>query len=111
MPKPYVVPLYSIDDDVVLHCTGSGKQIVFTMKLYWEIKRAFALYFLLQTIRILALLMIVMCIALVIRNNVVSIVIGICLCMNALIIFYSFIDRMLAKCRTGKVLHMINFIL
>ena len=31
--------------------------------------------------------MIVMCIALVIRNNVVSIVIGICLCMNALIIF------------------------
>ena len=23
------VPLYSIDDDVVLHCTGSGKQIVF----------------------------------------------------------------------------------
>ena len=54
-------------------------------------KRAFALYFLLQTILHFALLMIVMCIALVIRNNVVSIVIGICLCMNALIIFYSFI--------------------
>ena len=42
-------------------------------------KRAFALYFLLQTILHFALLMIVMCIALVIRNNVVSIVIGICL--------------------------------
>ena len=48
-------------------------------------KRAFALYFLLQTILHFALLMIVMCIALVIRNNVVSIVIGICLCMNCLL--------------------------
>ena len=52
--------------------------------------------------------MIVMCIALVIRNNVVSIVIGICLCMNALIIFYSFIDRMLAKVGLENF-HMINY--
>ena len=71
-------------------------------------KRAFALYFLLQTILHFALLMIVMCIALVIRNNVVSIVIGICLCMNALIIFYSFIDRMLAKVGLENF-HMINY--
>ena len=62
-------------------------------------KRAFALYFLLQTILHFALL---------IRNNVVSIVIGICLCMNALIIFYSFIDRMLAKVGLENF-HMINY--
>lgn len=61
-----------------------------------------------QTILHFALLMIVMCIALVIRNNVVSIVIGICLCMNALIIFYSFIDRMLAKVGLENF-HMINY--
>ena len=60
-------------------------------------KRAFALYFLLQTILHFALLMIVMCI-----------VIGICLCMNALIIFYSFIDRMLAKVGLENF-HMINY--
>lgn len=71
-------------------------------------KRTFALYFLLQTILHFALLMIVMCIALVVRNNVVSIVIGICLCMNALIIFYSFIDRMLAKVGLENF-HMINY--
>lgn len=71
-------------------------------------KKEFALYFLLQTMLHFALLMIVMCIALLIRNNVVSIVIGICLCMNALIIFYSFIDRAIAKAGMENF-HMINY--
>ena len=78
------------------------------MKLYWEIKEHLRFIFFFRRYCILLFLMIVMCIALVIRNNVVSIVIGICLCMNALIIFYSFIDRMLAKVGLENF-HMINY--
>ena len=77
------------------------------MKLYWEIKEHLRFIFFFRRYCIL-LFDDRMCIALVIRNNVVSIVIGICLCMNALIIFYSFIDRMLAKVGLENF-HMINY--
>lgn len=42
------------------------------------------------------------------RDGARFMVVGICLCMNALIIFYSFIDRMLAKVGLENF-HMINY--
>ena len=51
----------------------------------------------LQILLHFALLMIVMCIAVVLRNNVISMTIGVLLCMNVLVIFYSFLDRLIAK--------------
>ena len=96
------VPFYTVLTMMLFFIVQAVANKLFFHEVILGDKRAFALYFLLQTILHFALLMIVMCIALVIRNNVVSIVIGICLCMNALIIFYSFIDRMLAKVGLGK---------
>lgn len=51
----------------------------------------------LQILLHFALLMITMCIAVVLRNNVISMTIGVLLCMNVLVIFYSFLDHLIAK--------------
>ena len=50
-----------------------------------------------QTLLHFALLIIVMCIAIVLRNNVISMMLSVCLCMNVLVIFYSFLDNLIAK--------------
>lgn len=50
-----------------------------------------------QTLLHFAFLMIVMCIAIVLRNNVISMMLSVCLCMNVLVIFYSFLDNLIAK--------------
>lgn len=44
-----------------------------------------------------ALLLICMALAIVLRNNVVSIILVVCLCMNVMVIFYSAVDKALAK--------------
>ena len=46
-----------------------------------------------QTLLHFALLIIVMCIAIVLRNNVISMMLSVCLCMNVLVIFYSLIAK------------------
>lgn len=51
----------------------------------------------LQILLHFALLMITMCIAVVLRNNVISMTIGVLLCMNVLVIFYSFLDHLIVK--------------
>ena len=43
-----------------------------------------------------AFVMIVMCLTIVFRSQVFSMVTAICMCMNVLIIFYSFIDKVIA---------------
>ena len=50
-----------------------------------------------QTLLHFALLIIVMCIAIVLRNNVISMMLSVCLCMNVLVIFYSFLDNLIRK--------------
>ena len=61
-----------------------------------------------QTLLHLALLIIVMCIAIVLRNNVISMMLSVCLCMNVLVIFYSFLDNLIAKAHI-KNFHVLEY--
>ena len=61
-----------------------------------------------QTLLHFALLIIVMCIAIVLRNNVISMMLSVCLCMNVLVIFYSFLDNLIAKAHI-KNFHVLKY--
>ena len=61
-----------------------------------------------QTLLHFALLIIVMCIAIVLRNNVISMMPSVCLCMNVLVIFYSFLDNLIAKAHI-KNFHVLEY--
>ena len=61
-----------------------------------------------QTLLHFALVIIVMCIAIVLRNNVISMMLSVCLCMNVLVIFYSFLDNMIAKAHI-KNFHVLEY--
>ena len=59
--------------------------------------KTFALYFLIQTLLHFALVLIVSTIAIILRNNVISMIIGVCLCMNVTTVLYSGIDTLVRK--------------
>ena len=61
-----------------------------------------------QTLLHFAFLMIVMCIAIVLRNNVISMMLSVCLCMNVLVIFDIFLDNMIAKAHV-KNFHVLEY--
>ena len=61
-----------------------------------------------QTLLHFALLIIVMCIAIVLRNNVISMMLSVCLCMHVLVIFYSFLDNLIAKAHI-KNFHVLEY--
>ena len=61
-----------------------------------------------QTLLHFALLIIVMCIAIVLRNNVISMMLSVCICMNVLVIFYSFLDNLIAKAHI-KNFHVLEY--
>lgn len=61
-----------------------------------------------QTLLHFAFLMIVMCIAIVLCNNVISMMLSVCLCMNVLVIFYSFLDNLIAKAHI-KNFHVLEY--
>lgn len=61
-----------------------------------------------QTLLHFARLIIVMCIAIVLRNNVISMMLSVCLCMNVLVIFYSFLDNLIAKAHI-KNFHVLEY--
>lgn len=65
-------------------------------------------YLAVQVVLHFALLLICMTIAMLIRNNVVSMTIAICLCMNVLMILYSGIDKLL-KHIVSKDFHILNY--
>lgn len=61
-----------------------------------------------QTLLHFALVIIVMCIAIVLRNNVISMMLSVSLCMNVLVIFYSFLDNLIAKAHI-KNFHVLEY--
>ncbi|MFQ9514426.1 MAG: ABC transporter permease subunit [Eubacterium sp.] len=65
-------------------------------------------YLLVEVLLHFTLALICMAIAMLIRNNVVSMIIAICLCMNVLMILYSAIDNLL-KNIAPKNFHIINY--
>lgn len=74
-----------------------GSNVLFLGKFVLGSCKEFLQYAGVQLFLHFVLLMIVMCIAMLLRNNVISIVIGVMLCMNALMIFYGFIEKIIVK--------------
>ena len=70
--------------------------------------KQFAAYVGIQLLLHYALLLIVMGVAIVLRNNVISMVIAVCFCMNVLMIFYNFLDQLIAKLGV-KEFHIVNY--
>lgn len=71
-------------------------QIVLGYVKLGDIKQ-FTAYFVIQVILHFALASICMAVAILLRNNVCSMIIAICLCMNVLIIVYGVIDKIVHK--------------
>lgn len=70
--------------------------------------KQFAAYVGIQLLLHYALLLIVMGVAIALRNNVISMVIAVCFCMNVLIIFYNFLDQLITKLGV-KEFHIVNY--
>ena len=70
--------------------------------------KQFAAYVGIQLLLHYGLLLIVMGVAIVLRNNVISMVIAVCFCMNVLMIFYNFLDQLIVKFGI-KEFHIVNY--
>lgn len=81
---------------------------IFFDELVFGPVKEFLQYAGIQTLLHFALLIIVMCIAIVLRNNVISMMLSVCLCMNVLVIFYSFLDNLIAKAHI-KNFHVLEY--
>lgn len=81
---------------------------LFFDELVFRPVKEFLQYAGIQTLLHFALLIIVMCIAIVLRNNVISMMLSVCLCMNVLVIFYSFLDNLIAKAHI-KNFHVLEY--
>lgn len=68
----------------------------------------FLIYLGIQTLLHYALLIICMAIAVILKNNVASMVIAICLCMDMMVILYSAIDKIISKMGI-KDFHLIKY--
>lgn len=63
----------------------------------WGGAKDFLMYLGIQTLLHFALVLICMAIAVIIRSNVITMIIAVCLCMNMMIILYSAADKMIQK--------------
>lgn len=59
--------------------------------------KEFFQYAVMQTLLHFALVMVIMCVAVVLRNNVISMMVSVCLCMNVLVMLYGVVDKAVAK--------------
>lgn len=59
--------------------------------------KEFFQYAALQTLLHFALITVIMCVAVVLRNNVISMMISVCLCMNVLVMLYGVVDKAVTK--------------
>lgn len=59
--------------------------------------KEFFQYAAMQTLLHFALVMVIMCVAVVLRNNVISMMISVCVCMNILIMLYGVVDQAVEK--------------
>lgn len=66
-------------------------------KLVMGSGKEFFQYAAMQTLLHFALVMVIMCVAVVLRNNVISMMISVCVCMNVLIMLYGVVDQALEK--------------
>lgn len=70
--------------------------------------KEFFQYAALQTLLHFALITVIMCVAVVLRNNVISMMISVCVCMNILIMLYGVVDQAVEKLGIHDF-HMIDY--
>lgn len=70
--------------------------------------KEFFQYAAMQTLLHFALVMVIMCVAVVLRNNVISMMISVCVCMNILIMLYGVVDQAVEKLGIHDF-HMIDY--
>lgn len=70
--------------------------------------KEFFQYAAMQTFLHFALVMVIMCVAVVLRNNVISMMISVCVCMNVLIMLYGVVDQAVEKLGIHDF-HMMNY--
>ncbi len=68
----------------------------------------FGRYLVAQTILHYALVVVCMMIAVVVRNNLISMIIAICLCMNLIMVLYQFVGKILVKL-SGKEVNVLEY--
>lgn len=77
-------------------------------EIYWGNKKEFFSYVAIECILHFAFLTIIMLIAILLRNNVFSMVLGVCMCMNILVMVYGIVDKVAYKIGFEKF-HLINY--
>lgn len=70
---------------------------IYYQKLVMGLGKEFFQYAAMQTLLHFALVMVIMCLAVVLRNNVISMMISVCVCMNVLIMLYGVVDQAVEK--------------
>lgn len=70
---------------------------IYYQKLVMGLGKEFFQYAVMQTLLHFALVMVIMCLAVVLRNNVISMMISVCVCMNVLIMLYGVVDQAVEK--------------
>lgn len=70
---------------------------IYYQKLVMGPGKEFFQYAAMQTLLHFALVMVIMCLAVVLRNNVISMMISVCLCMNVLVMLYGVVDKAVTK--------------
>lgn len=97
LAKSVVLLLYTIFTMLLF----TGAQMLSNAVLYNEFVmgpgKEFFQYAALQTVLHFALIMVIMCIAVVLHNNVISMMISVCLCMNVLVMLYGVVDKAVTK--------------
>ncbi len=77
-------------------------------RFVWGPWKEFLLYGAVQTLLHFAYAMIAMCLAIVVRSNVISMAAVVCMCMNVLTMFYGFVDKLAAD-MGAKDFHLMNY--
>lgn len=100
--------VYSVLMIVFFAVVQAVSNAIFFDRFVWGTWKEFLLYGGVQIILHFAYALIAMCITIVLRNNVISMVVVVCMCMNVLVMFYGFIDKVIGRLGI-KDFHVINY--
>ena len=97
LAKAVALFLYTVLTMLLFTGIQTFSNAIFYEKLVMGPGKEFFQYAVLQTLLHFALVMVIMCLAVVLRNNVISMMVSVCLCMNILVMLYGVIDKAVTK--------------
>lgn len=107
--KAFALFVYTVVFLAVYLLAQAVSNRIFAGYLEWGDGKAFCTYLALSALLSFALEMICMAVAVFVRNNVFSIILAVCLCMNLMVIVYSAIDKLLAKAGVVKDFQLLEY--